>query len=339
MSVLLKTLKWSMLALAMHCGVLSAQMVQYGRVVEMNSGGKALSGVSITIQSAHDCQPTSSDINGMFRLSFGEHKVGDVVLGLNARKYGYEVVNHHLLREGYTLTDKDSLRVVMAPVGKITEARMHYYALLEAVSVSRYDSTMSFLNQQFAQKHITEPELEYWKSQAEQELKTAYQNMDDYADRLARINRDDLNDEDLPLYDQLLSGDVTNALALIGEESGSNVINDYLVFSGTYPMMNPENHVADGSYDLLNIPDSLYSDVMVLDNYTQHYETDFSANGPRYAESCYYLGVIFDEADNDVMAAFCFRKALKMYELLTEMEVGNYNDKIAELKEMLKRFE
>ena len=339
MSVLLKTLKWSMLALAMHCGVLSAQMVQYGRVVEMNSGGKALSGVSITIPSAHDCQPTSSDINGMFRLSFGEHKVGDVVLGLNARKYGYEVVNHHLLREGYTLTDKDSLRVVMAPVGKITEARMHYYALLEAASVSRYDSTMSFLNQQFAQKHITEPELEYWKSQAELELKTAYQNMDDYADRLARINRDDLNDEDLPLYDQLLSGDVTNALALIGEESDSNVINDYLVFSGTYPMMNPENHVADGSYDLLNIPDSLYSDVMVLDNYTQHYETDFSANGPRYAESCYYLGVIFDEADNDVMAAFCFRKALKMYELLTEMEVGNYNDKIAELKEMLKRFE
>lgn len=339
MSVLLKTLKWSMLTLAMHCGVLSAQMVQYGRVVEMNSGGKALSGVSITIPSAHDCQPTSSDVNGMFRLSFGEHKVGDVVLGLNARKYGYEVVNHHLLREGYTLTDKDSLRVVMAPVGKIAEARTHYYALLEAASVSRYDSTMSFLHQQFAQKHITEPELDYWKSQAEQELKTAYQRMDDYADRLARVNRDDLSDETLPLYDMLLSGNVTDALALIGEAQDSDVISDYLVFSGNYPMMNPEKHVAEGNYDLLNIPDSLYSDVMVLDNYTQRYETDFSANGPRYAESCYYLGVVFDASANDVMAALCFRKALRMYELLVEMEVGDYHDKIAELKEKLKRFE
>jgi hypothetical protein len=39
------------------------------------------------------------------------------------------------------------------------------------------------------------------------------------------------------------------------------------------------------------------------------------------------------------MAALCFRKALRMYELLVEMEVGDYHDKIAELKEKLKRFE
>lgn len=339
MSTLLKTLRWSLLAFAMHCGVLSAQMVQYGCVVEMNSGGKALPGVSITIPSAHDCQPTSSDIRGIFRLNFGEHKVGDVVFGLSAKKYGYEVVNHHLLREGYTLTDKDSLKVVMAPVGKIAEARTRYYALLEAASVNRYDSTLSFLNRQFAQQIITQPELDYWKSQAELELKTAYQEMDDYADRLACINRDDLNEKDLSLYNKLLSGDVMEALALVGKEPDSNVMDDYLVFSGSYPMMNPEKHVASGYFDLLNIPDSLYSDVMVLDNYTQQYETDFSAYGPRYAESCYYLGVIFKNADDDIMAAFCFRKALKMYELLTEMEVGDYKNQIMELKEMLKRFE
>lgn len=339
MRTLLKALKWSMLAFAMHCSVMSAQMVQYGCVVEMNSGGKVLPGVSITIPSVHDCQPTSSDIRGVFRLNFGEHKVGDVVFGLSAQKYGYEVVNHHLLREGYTLTDKDSLRVVMAPVGKIAEARKHYYALLESASISRYDSTMSFLNQQFAQHIITEPELEYWKSQAEFELKTSYLNIDDYAEKLACINRDDLNDEDLSLYNRLLSGDVMEALALIGKEIDSDVMDYYLVFSGNYPMMNTEKHVASGYLDLLNIPDSLYSDVMALDNYIQEYETDFSTKGPRYAKSCYYLGVIFSDADDDIMAAFCFRKALKMYELLTEMEVGDYNEQIMELKEMLKRFE
>lgn len=339
MRALNNTLKGCLLLLALHGGLLSAQMVQFGRVVEMNSGGKALPGVSITIPSAHDCQPTASDIRGVFRLSFGEHKVGDVVYGLNAKKYGYEVVNHHLLREGYTLTDKDSLRVVMAPVGKITEARTRYYALLEAASIRRYDSTMSFLNQHYAQQIITEPELNYWKAQAELELKNAYQCMDDYADRLACVNRDDLDVSELPLYDKLLSGDVVEALALVGKASDSSVIDDYLVFSGCYPMMDPEKHVANGYFDLLNIPDSLYSDVMVLDNYTQQYENGFAANGPRYAKSCYYLGVIFDDADDDIMAAFCYRKALKMYELLTEMEVGDYKDLMEELKEKLKRFE
>lgn len=339
MYALKKTLKWILLASAMHSFVLSAQMVQYGRVVEMNSGGKALSGVAITIPSAHDCQPTSSDSHGVFRLSFGEHKVGDVVLGLNAKKYGYEVVNHHVFREGYTLTDKDSLKVVMAPAGKIAEARAQYYACLEAASVKRYDSTKCFLQQQYAQSMMTETELQYWMSQAELELKTAYQHMEERADKLARINKDDLEGSALILYDKLLYGDAESALALINDKHSSNVIADYLVFSGAYPMSNPEEYIAANSFDLLNIPDSLYSDVMILDNYSQNYESDFATNGLRYAESCFYLGTIFMNADDDIMAAFCFRKALKTYELLSEMEIGDYGKQINELRNLLKNFD
>lgn len=339
MGTLMRLLKRGMLLMTLYGGMLSAQMVQYGRVVEMNSGGKALSGVAITIPSAHDCQPTSSDAYGVFRLSFGEHKVGDVVLGLNAKKYGYELVNHHVAREGYTLTDKDSLRIVMAPIGKIAEARTRYYALLESASIRRYDSTMSFLNHQYAQQMITEPELKYWKSQAEAELKTAYLRMDEYADMMARINQDDLKETELPLYEKLLSGDVVDALALVCDAPESDVLEDYLAFSGSYPMLNPEIHVAQGKYDLVNIPDSLYSDVMVLDNYTQQYESGFAANGPRYAKSCYYLGIIFRDAQDKVMAENCFRKALRMYEMLNEMEVGIYRSQIDELKELLKSFE
>ena len=72
----------------LHCGKASAQMVQYGKVVEMNSKGKTLSGVSVTVPSAHDCHPTSSDAFGVFRLSFGEHQTGDVVHGLKAKTAG-----------------------------------------------------------------------------------------------------------------------------------------------------------------------------------------------------------------------------------------------------------
>lgn len=338
-ALFVEKMKWIVVTcLIMYGGVLSAQMVQYGYVVEMNSGGQSLSNVAVSIPMAHDCQPTASDAHGMFRLSFGEHKVGDVVMGLSARKYGYELVNKHII-EGYTLTDRDSLRIVMAPSEKLKEAREQYYASLESAGVRRYDSTLEFLNGQYAQHIITKPELDYWVSLAETELKVAYQNMDDYADRMARVNADDLDTNARSLYDMMLVGDVDAGLALIGNKPESNVIDDYLVFSGAYPMMNPEVHVAAGNLDLVNIPDTLYSDVLALNGYNDHYESDFMTNGLHYAQSCHHLGTIFLNLSDKVMAASCLRKALKMYELLEEMGSESYVGQMGELKEMLKDLE
>ena len=332
-------MKWIVATCLIMCrGMLSAQMVQYGCVVEMNSGGHSLSNVAVSIPMAHDCQPTVSDVHGIFRLSFGEHKVGDVVMGLSARKYGYELVNKHII-EGYTLTDRDSLRIVMAPSKKLKEAREKYYAFLESASVRRYDSTLEFLNGQYGQHLITKPELDYWVSLAEAELKTAYQNMDDYADRMARVNADDLDADERSFYDMMSYGDVSAGLALIGNLPESNVIDDYLVFSGAYPMMDPEVHVASGNLDLVNIPDTLYSDVLALNGYNDHYESDFMTNGVHYAQSCHHLGTIFLNIGDKVMAASCFRKALKMYELLDEMGSESYAGQMEELKEILKDLE
>lgn len=327
-----------MTCLVLYGGMLSAQMVQYGYVVEMNSGGRSLPNVSVSIPMAHDCQPTASDAHGLFRLNFGERRVGDVVRGLSARKYGYELVNKHIV-EGYTLTDRDSLRIVMAPVEKLQEARERYYALLENNSIQRYDSTMAFLNGQYAQQIITKPELDYWQSLAEAELKLAYQNLDDYADRMARINEDDLDEAAWLYYDKLIDGDAEAGLALIGDMPESSVIDDYLVFSGTYPMTNPEVHVASGDFDLLNIPDSLYSDVVAFSGYNDRYESDFMTNGLHYAQSCHHLGTIFLNLDDLVLAADCFRKALKMYELLNEVDAGTYHEQIKELQRQIKSLE
>lgn len=328
-----------LLLLALPCGMLQAQMVQYGRVVEMNTGGKAIPGVSLTIPSAHDCQPTASDAKGIFRLSFGEHKTGDVIVGLNAKKFGYEVVNHHITRDGYTLTDKDSLRIVMAPVGKIAEARARYYDLLETACVSRYDSTRRYLNQQYANNIITRPELEYWLQEADNELQSAYFSLDDYADRLARLNDDDPDAEVQALHDQLLSGETEAVMACVASANEPTVLESYLIFSGTYPMEEEGRYVAAGDYDLLNIPDDILPDVTVLDNYSQQYENNFMAYGPRYAQCCLYLGTLFMNTDNSIMAAFCFRKALRMYELLEEMNEESHAEQIKELQDLLKRLE
>ena len=109
---------------------LFGQMVQYGKVVEMDDLGKPLAGVAVTIPTESDCQPTMSDVQGRFRLSFGKHNVGDVVCGIEAKKHGYEVVNIHVTRQ-WTLTKADTLTIFMAPQRKVKEARTKYYELSE----------------------------------------------------------------------------------------------------------------------------------------------------------------------------------------------------------------
>ncbi len=173
--------------------VLFAQTTQYGRVVEMNTKGKTVPGVSVTVPSAHDSQPASSDVNGLFRLVFSDHHPGDVIRGLRINKYGYEVVNHHILHEGWTLTEKDTLKIVLAPEGTVQEARSRYYKYLEEAFLSRYDSTTSILNEQYAQQVITKENYNALIEKAADDLDLAFQNIDMYADQLARIDQDDLD--------------------------------------------------------------------------------------------------------------------------------------------------
>ena len=114
-------------ALMMLGAPLFGQTVQYGKV-DLYDHDAALSGVTLTIPSVHDCQPTMSDAKGCFRLCFAKHHVGDVISGIEARKQGYEVVNIHVTRN-WTLTTADTLHVVMAPKDMVKKARMHYYEL------------------------------------------------------------------------------------------------------------------------------------------------------------------------------------------------------------------
>lgn len=323
------------LAAFSHVGKASAQTVQYGKVVELNSKGKTLSGVAITVQSAHDCQPTSSDAHGLFRLSFAEHQTGDVVHGLRAKKYGYEVVNIHVTRDGWTLTDRDTLRIVMAPIGKINEARMRYYDLIETACVGRYDSTMALLNEHYAKHTITLPEYQYWKLQAENELQRAYQNMDAMADAFARIDEEDMDKTTQAISAKLKVNDMLGAMALASNEPYETVLQAYSDFNTSYPMERLEDMEGKAAQDSLPAADSLYQEIMVLQTYANLFESDFVTSGGKYAKSCAYLGVIYKERGWDEASRKYFMKALRMYEMLNLIEGVEVTDKIDRIKELL----
>ena len=317
------------------CGEASAQMVQYGKVVELNSKGKALSGVAITVQSSHDCQPTSSDAHGMFRLSFAEHQTGDVVHGLRAKKYGYEVVNIHVTRDGWTLTNRDTLRIVMAPTAKINEARMRYYDLIETACVAQYDATMDVLNEHYANHAISLPEYQYWKLQAENELQRAYQNMYAMADVFARIDEEDTDKTTQAISVELKVNNILGAMALASNEPYEPVLQAYTDFNTSYPMERLEDMESKAAQDSLPAADSLYNEIMVLQTYANLFESDFVTSGAKYAKSCAYLGVIYKERGWEEASKKYFQKALRMYEMLDLIEGVEVSDKIDRIKELL----
>lgn len=307
-------------------GCLFAQMVQYGIVTENNLHGKTLNGVSVTVPSAHDCQPTASNNHGEFRLSFGEHHDGDVIHGLRVRKNGYEVVNIHVTRDGWTLTSNDTLRIVMAPVGKLHEARMKYYDLLETACVAQYNNTMDFLNGQLASQTISEVEYQYWKVQAENELQQAYASIDVHADWLARFG---------------LVNDTEASLALVEDPKQETVLQAYNNFSLAFPMENEENVVASSDtiptpvVEVEKVPDSIQNNILILQTYTKLFENDMEQSSLKYAKSCLYLGTIYKDLGWNEAAQKYMLKALRMFELLSATESKSYTTEISHINKVL----
>ena len=125
-----------LVVLLFFCGPLFGQVVQYGKVLEWGEQEGSLAGVTLKVPTEHDCQPTISDAKGQFRLCFKEHRVGDVVRDISARRPGYEVVNVHVTRS-WTLTTEDTLAIIMAPKDKVKEARTLYYGMSRLMELNQ----------------------------------------------------------------------------------------------------------------------------------------------------------------------------------------------------------
>lgn len=164
-----------------------AQVTQYGRVVELNSYGQTLPGVLVTVPSTVDCPSAISDANGVFKLVFVKNQPGDVIRGMRVKKDGYEVVNHLIAQEGWILAGIDTLTIVMAPEGMVSVARSRIYDYLEDIYLSRYDSVSSSIQEQYVLQRISDDEFNSGMEKAADDLKRSLQNVNMYADQLARL--------------------------------------------------------------------------------------------------------------------------------------------------------
>lgn len=189
---------------------LSAQVSQKGNVRIFNSQHTPLPGVQLT---AIGAPATDTDNNGEFCFHFLNHKAGTAISSPQAYKKGYEVVNNDMLN-GWILSEKRSLDIVMAPEGTIEEQKNRYYAIAVAHFSKLRNKTVQEINQLYAQQKITQAERARRLKELAEENHTFMNMLDKYAEKFARINPDDITQIEKQVLKLVENGKLTEAIEL-----------------------------------------------------------------------------------------------------------------------------
>lgn len=188
----------------------SAQVSQKGNVRIFNSQHTPLPGVQLM---AIGAPATDTDNNGEFCFHFLNHKAGTAISSPQAYKKGYEVVNSDMLN-GWILSEKRSLDIVMAPEGTIEEQKNHYYAIAIAHFSKLRNKTVQEINHLYAQQKITQAERAQRLKELAEENHTFMNMLDKYAEKFARINPDDITQIEKQVLKLVEDGKLTEAIEL-----------------------------------------------------------------------------------------------------------------------------
>lgn len=189
---------------------LSAQVSQKGNVRIFNSQHTPLPGVQLM---AIGAPATDTDNNGEFCFHFLNHKAGTAISSPQAYKKGYEVVNSDMLN-GWILSEKRPLDIVMAPEGTIEEQKNHYYAIAIAHFSKLRNKTVQEINHLYAQQKITQAERAQRLKELAEENHTFMNMLDKYAEKFARINPDDITQIEKQVLKLVEDGKLTEAIEL-----------------------------------------------------------------------------------------------------------------------------
>ena len=195
----------------------SGQMTQKGIVKEYLTKGKTIAGVGISIPSASDFQPVVSNTDGTFQLHFSRHKPGDIIYNVKITKDDYEIVNIYDFKDGWTLSTKDTMTIIVARRGVISERRSRYYNIMDKYTEEAYKRKIQKLEGNLANQTINTEEYRQKMLTAEKELKQAYEKIDAYADLFARTSDEVLDSTSSMAIRYLEEGHIDQAIRLFDD--------------------------------------------------------------------------------------------------------------------------
>lgn len=187
-----------------------AQMCQKGLVALINSKNTPLAGVELVVTGA---SPAVSDANGYFELQLKNDAEGKMIQFERIHKRGYELVNLKDI-ETWVVSTERTYKIVMCQKGYLAESRMKFYNMGDDIYRKRYEGTISELNRLIKENRITEEQYQIRLEQAGEEYKKSKEQLDYYADKFSRMNRDELRGIDSIAILRFDSGDVNGAISV-----------------------------------------------------------------------------------------------------------------------------
>ena len=188
----------------------NAQSVLKGIAVEQNSCYTLIPNVSVSCDYA---EPTTTDVAGAFTLNFSYIPYGHPVPLVSIFKDGWEIVNNEEILNW--VTSKDFIyKIVLCKSGTLSDARQKYYKLGTLNYKQLYEKEKKEIEEQKKKNIIMQDEYERKKSELDRQYCRDRQKLLYYADKFARINRDDLSEVEIKAIEYVDKGEIDKAIAI-----------------------------------------------------------------------------------------------------------------------------
>lgn len=195
------------------CCCAFAQTRQNGIVKEYNEqlAKTALGQVEIVVTNAGS---TASDSKGRFQLEFRTLKPGDKVNVRRIEKLGYVVFNKEAIDQWIISKDKKPFTIVMCQGERFKKIRDNYNAVSSAsYEKQRKDDEMRLENERRVGKLKEEEYVRAMKA-LKDEYDRQLENLDNYIDRFARIDLNELSDQEASIIHLVQNGEIDAAIEL-----------------------------------------------------------------------------------------------------------------------------
>jgi len=194
--------------------ILFGQITQKGVVSELSSGNKPIPGVALI---ASDAPPTDSDNKGHFKLTFQNIKPGSPILVKELYKKGYELVNDVDVRE-WVFSSNHIFKIVMCKEGFLAESKRKFYKIGNDYYKAAYQKSLKELKRQKALNEISDTEYAAKIREANDALTNKRAQLEYYAEKFSKINKDDLSELDKKALELLEQGQVDAAIKVYEDE-------------------------------------------------------------------------------------------------------------------------
>lgn len=208
-----------LLLLSALCGLcvfsVQAQVTLKGVAVKMNSAFTPVEGVEVVMQGS---VPTLTDGAGTFILKLPHMEPGDLLFDIRIGKQGMEIVNLKEV-EQWVASEDILYKVVLCPKGYIEQSRRKFYNIGKSHYQREYERKLQELRVTRELQQADATAFEQEMARLSQEYDKRMKLLDYYADKFARINKDELSAMERQALALVEKGDIDGAIHIY-EASG-----------------------------------------------------------------------------------------------------------------------